>query len=296
MSEAASNPEPSQPPQWKPLSALDRRVIGVLVEKAKTTPEQYPLTLNSLVTGCNQKNNRDPQMQVQPEDVEEAIERLRAVGALVEVQGSGRVPKYRHMMYDWLGVNKVELGVMTELLLRGAQTEGELRGRAARMDPIPDLAALRPIVESLKSKGLVISLTSEGRGHVLTHALYLPHELESLRSQVSRRCRRGSRGHTAAARCHAKRRRRHQHRSRLVRPPRPLRSPSVQSIPLVNLILCGRKSANCAANWKNWSIAFAGRNKACAKCANRWEGRARCACRSVGFSPREDGRLHCRVD
>src|ERR1700676_3813314 len=129
----ASAESPALPPQWKPLSALDRRVIGVLVEKAKTTPEQYPLTLNSLVTGCNQKNNRDPQMNVQVEDVEEAIERLRAFGALVEVQGSGRVPKYRHMMYDWLGVNKVELGVMTELLLRGAQTEGELRGRAARM-------------------------------------------------------------------------------------------------------------------------------------------------------------------
>src|SRR5437868_585267 len=183
MSDARQAESVSQPPQWKPLSALDRRVIGVLVEKAKTTPEQYPLTLNALVNGCNQKSNRDPQMQVQPEDVEEAIERLRAAGALVEVQGSGRVPKYRHMMYDWLGVNKVELGVMTELLLRGAQTEGELRGRAARMDPIPDLAALRPIVESLKAKRLVISLTHEGRGHVLTHALYLPNELEAVRAK-----------------------------------------------------------------------------------------------------------------
>src|SRR5260370_2625848 len=134
-------------------------MTGVLVEKAKTTTEQYPLTLNSLVNGCNQKNNRDPQMQVLPEDVGEALERLRAAGAILEVQGSGRVPKYRHMMYDWLGVNKVELGVMTELLLRGAHTEGELRGRAARMDPIPDLAALLPIVESLNSKGPVILLT-----------------------------------------------------------------------------------------------------------------------------------------
>jgi uncharacterized protein len=183
MSDANVSSETSSTPQWKPLAALDRRVIGVLVEKAKTTPEQYPLTLNSLVTGCNQKNNRDPQMQVQVEDIEEAIERLRATGALIEVQGSGRVSKYRHMMYDWLGVNKVELGVMTELLLRGAQTEGELRGRAARMDPIADLAALRPIVESLKAKGLVVSLTSEGRGHVLTHALYLPHEMEALRTR-----------------------------------------------------------------------------------------------------------------
>src|SRR5260370_32451891 len=126
-------------------------MTGVLVEKAKTTTEQYPLTLNSLVTGCNQKNNRDPQMQVQPEDVEEALERLRAAGALIEVQGSGRVPKYRHMMYDWLGVSKVELGVMTELLLRGTQTEGELRRPAARMDPIPTLPALSPMLRSLKA-------------------------------------------------------------------------------------------------------------------------------------------------
>jgi hypothetical protein len=180
MSDAPQS-EPAKPPQWKPLAPLERRVIGVLVEKAKTTPEQYPLTLNSLVTGCNQKNNRDPQMNVQAEDVEESIERLRAAGALVEVQGSGRVPKYRHMMYDWLGVTKVELGVMTELLLRGAQTEGELRGRAARMDPIADLAALRPIIESLRAKKLIVSLTGEGRGHMLTHNLYRPDEMAALR-------------------------------------------------------------------------------------------------------------------
>lgn len=183
MSEVLPTTEPSRLPQWKPIAPLDRRVIGVLVEKAKTTPEQYPLSLNALMTGCNQKNNRDPQMQVEADDVEESIERLRAAGALVEVQGSGRVLKYRHMMYDWLGVNKVELGVMTELLLRGAQTEGELRGRAARMDAIADLAVLRPILDSLKQKGLIVSLTPEGRGHVLTHAIYLPEEMEALRAR-----------------------------------------------------------------------------------------------------------------
>ncbi len=63
MSEGTPTSEPSKPPQWKPIAALDRRVAGVLVEKAKTTPEQYPLSLNALVNGCNQKNNRDPQMQ-----------------------------------------------------------------------------------------------------------------------------------------------------------------------------------------------------------------------------------------
>ena len=70
------------------------------------------------------------------------------------IQGSGRVDKYRHLAYDWLGVDKVELAVMAELLLRGAQTVGELRGRAARMEPIKDLAELRPVLDALQAKGL----------------------------------------------------------------------------------------------------------------------------------------------
>ena len=168
---------------WKPLSAIDRRVAAVLVEKAKTTPDQYPLTVNSIVNGANQKSNRHPQMELDADDVAESLDRLRSLGAVTEVQGNGRTLKYRHMMYEWLGTEKVELSVMAELLLRGAQTEGELRGRAARMDPIADLAALRPILESLSAKGLIVSLTPEGRGHVLTHALYQPQEMEKLRRE-----------------------------------------------------------------------------------------------------------------
>jgi uncharacterized protein YceH (UPF0502 family) len=72
---------------------------------------------------------------------------------------------------------------MTELLLRGDQTVGELRGRAARMEPIADLAALQPVLDSLKAKGLVFALTPEGRGHVVTHALYQPREIETLRAK-----------------------------------------------------------------------------------------------------------------
>jgi uncharacterized protein len=124
-------------------------------------------------------------MQLDPEQVEESLERLRGLGAVGLIQGYGRVAKYRHYLYEWLGVDKVELAVMAELLLRGAQTEGELRARAARMEPIADLTALRPILASLTSKGLVISLTPEGRGHVLTHALYAPRELENLRAQFA---------------------------------------------------------------------------------------------------------------
>lgn len=182
--EAAQNP--TEPPKWRPLSAIDRRVVGVLVEKAKTTPDQYPLTLNALRTGCNQKSNRFPAMQLEADQVEESLERLRHAGAVIEVQESGRVSKYRHRMYEWLGLDKVELAVIAELLLRGAQTIGELRGRAARMEPIADLGALRPLLDTLRTKQLITYLTSEGRGAIVTHTLYTPSELERLRQEYGR--------------------------------------------------------------------------------------------------------------
>lgn len=177
---------PAKPqPRWRPLSSVDRRVLGVLGEKAKTTPDAYPMSINAICAGANQKNNRSPLMQLEPDDVEESLDRLRELGAVAVVQGSGRVSKYRHYLYDWLGVDKVELAVMAELLLRGTQTEGELRGRAARMEPIADLSALRPVLDSLKAKGLVIPLTPPGRGAVVTHALYEPRELEKQRAEFS---------------------------------------------------------------------------------------------------------------
>ncbi|HBO45232.1 MAG TPA: DUF480 domain-containing protein [Planctomycetaceae bacterium] len=185
MTETPSNlPAPQNAaPSWQPLSSIDRRVLGVLIEKAKTTPDAYPLSLNAVCAGCNQKSNREPLMALEPEDVEESLDRLRECGAVAIVQGIGRVSKYRHYAYEWLGVDKVELAVMAELLLRGAQTEGELRGRAARMEPIAGLPELRPVLDSLKAKGLVIPLTPDGRGHVVTHALYPPRELEKLHAQ-----------------------------------------------------------------------------------------------------------------
>jgi uncharacterized protein YceH (UPF0502 family) len=185
MSEPAADVQGTNQPKWQPLSALERRVAGVLIEKAKTTPDAYPMSLNAIRTGCNQKSNRYPVMEVEEDAVLAALDRLRAVGAVALVQGSGRVERYRHYLYDWLGVDKVELAVMAELLLRGAQTVGELRGRASRMDTIADLAALRPVLESLKQKGLIVSLSPEGRGHVVTHALYKPAEMEKLRAEYA---------------------------------------------------------------------------------------------------------------
>ena len=172
-------------PKWRSLNAFQRRVVGVMVEKAKTTPDAYPMTLNALTSGCNQKSNRSPLMKIAPDDVELTLDELRQMGAATEIQGSGRVPKYRHQMYDWLGVDKYEIAVMTELLLRGEQSVGELRGRAARMEPIADLAALRPIIASLIEKKLVIPLTPAGRGQVVTHGLYEEKELAELKKRCA---------------------------------------------------------------------------------------------------------------
>jgi hypothetical protein len=185
MSSPTESGPSKAPPRWQPLAAIDRRVLGVLAEKAKTTPDAYPMSINGICTGANQKNNRYPLTQLEPDDVEESLDRLRALGAVAVIQGSGRVSKYRHFLYDWLGVDKVELAVMAELLLRGTQTEGELRGRAARMEPIADVAALRPVLDSLKAKGLVHSLSAAGRGHVVTHALYEPRELEKQQAEFA---------------------------------------------------------------------------------------------------------------
>jgi uncharacterized protein YceH (UPF0502 family) len=183
---STETPSTGQPEtRWQPLTAIQRRVAGVLIEKAKTTPDAYPLTLNALTNGCNQKSNRAPHLDLSSEDVEQALEELREMGAVAEVQSGGRVPKFRHYLYEWLGVDKVELAVMAELLLRGEQTIGELRGHASRMDPIPDLNALHPILDSLVEKRLVVMLTPVGRGQVVTHNLYTPERLEELKSEFA---------------------------------------------------------------------------------------------------------------
>jgi uncharacterized protein len=176
-----TDPAPAAP-KWKPLDPIARRVLGVLVEKAKTTPAGYPMSVNAIVTGCNQKNNREPLTTLDDIEVERALDGLRLLGAASEIDWMGRVSKWKHHAYEWLGVNRAELAVMAELLLRGAQAMGELRGRAARMEPIEDLAALKPIVAGLVDRGLMIELTPSGRGQVVSHNLYLEPELAQLRA------------------------------------------------------------------------------------------------------------------
>lgn len=179
----ASSPEGPRPASaWKPLGARERRVLGVLIEKAKTTPAASPMSVNAIVVGCNQKNNRDPLTAYDDYDVQNSLQELCSLGAASEIDWMGRVVKYKHRAYEWLGVSRVELAVLAELLLRGPQALGDLRGRAARMEPIEGIAALRPIVETLTGRGLMIELTPPGRGQIVSHGLYLAPELAELRA------------------------------------------------------------------------------------------------------------------
>jgi uncharacterized protein YceH (UPF0502 family) len=172
---------PSSSGPWPVLDIQERRMLGVLVEKAKTTPDAYPLSLNALVTGSNQKSNRDPILDLEEDDVEEALGRCKAKGLVMKVIG-GRVDRWRHLLYEAWHVDKVELAILAELLLRGPQTEGELRTRAGRMEPIEDLDALRRTLRPLVERKLVVYLTAEERrGAVLTHGYHEPHELDRLR-------------------------------------------------------------------------------------------------------------------
>ena len=92
--------------QVRPLDSIERRVLGVLIEKAKTTPDGYPLSLNAVITGCNQKSNRDPLMTLDEEQVTRALTSLRASGAVAEVYGNGRLARYRHLAYEWLATDR----------------------------------------------------------------------------------------------------------------------------------------------------------------------------------------------
>jgi uncharacterized protein len=168
---------------WPVLDVLERRVLGVMVEKAKTTPDAYPLSVNALVSGCNQKSNRDPILNVSDFEVEDALTRCKEKGLAVKIVG-GRVIRWRHYLYEAWHVDKHDLAVLAELLLRGPQTEGELRARAARMEPFDDLDALRRTLRPLVERNLVVYLTPEDRrGAVLSHGFHSPQELAHLRAR-----------------------------------------------------------------------------------------------------------------
>ena len=116
------------------LNPVDIRILGALVEKDATTPEYYPLSLNALVNACNQKSNRDPVMSLDESAVRDALETLHDLGLAGPASGAdSRVTKYEHRLYEAWKLGRREIAVMCELMLRGPQTPGELRGRADRI-------------------------------------------------------------------------------------------------------------------------------------------------------------------
>lgn len=140
------------------LSSLEQRVIGCLIEKQVSTPEVYPLTLNSLVNACNQKSNRDPVMNLGEKEVQSVMNTLIARRLVNNVAGfNARAAKYQHRFcnteFGELQFSPGELAIVCELLLRGPQTPGELRSRTPRLHPFDDVTQVEACLQSLADKG-----------------------------------------------------------------------------------------------------------------------------------------------
>jgi hypothetical protein len=169
----------------KPLTELtraQRRVLGVLIEKGITTPEVYPLTLKATTAGCNQKSNRDPVVSYDEDKVEQTLDELRELGlAAVVHTESGRSARYRHYMRHRFTLTAAQLAILTELLLRGRQSLGELRTRAGRMAPIDSLEQLRTELTGLMDLKFVrADGPLDRRGVEVDHNLYPANERQPM--------------------------------------------------------------------------------------------------------------------
>lgn len=137
----------------EPLHPVEIRVLGALLEKEITTPEYYPLTLNALVNACNQKSSRDPVVNYEEEQVQQALALLRHKGLAVRISGAGhRVEKYAHSLGERLNLGRRESAVLCVLMLRGPQTAGELRGRTERMHEFAEIADVEHCLEALAQR------------------------------------------------------------------------------------------------------------------------------------------------
>lgn len=164
-----------------------RRVLGVLLEKAFTVPDQYPLTLKATTTGCNQKNNRDPLSTYDEGDVSEALEQLQRLGFVgcIQTEG-GRTDRYRHYLRLKTALTGPQLAILTELMLRGRQQLGELRTRANRMAQIETQEDLRRELQVLLDANLIRSNGPlERRGIEVDHSLYPEGEKHEALSTLS---------------------------------------------------------------------------------------------------------------
>jgi uncharacterized protein len=181
------------------LSPIEARVVGCLIEKQITTPDQYPLSLNALVNACNQKSNRDPLMSADETAIQTTLDHLIRKHLVIEKSGFGsRVPKYQHRFcnteFGPLKFTPQELAIVCELLVRGPQTPGELRTRAARMASFSDVGQVETALESLSSRTdgpFVVRLPREsGRrdsryAHLFSGAVTIPAPTEDSISEPS---------------------------------------------------------------------------------------------------------------
>jgi uncharacterized protein YceH (UPF0502 family) len=174
------------------LADIEIRVLGALVEKQVTTPEYYPLTLNSLTLACNQKNNRQPVTSYSEDHVARALESLREKNLSYVFYGStSRVPKYKHVMPEVMRLNHAQTAIMCALMLRGAQTPGELRSNAGRLHEFSSLEEIEETLQSLITHDddpLVARLPRQvGQKEIrFTHLLSGELDLEALSAEAER--------------------------------------------------------------------------------------------------------------
>jgi len=139
------------------LSLAETRVLGTLVEKQRTVPDTYPLSLNALAAGCNQKTSRQPVLDLSEAEILQALDGLKDAGLAVEVSGS-RVVRFEHRLEKVLGVPTQASALLTVLMLRGPQTAGELRLNCERLHRFADISAVEAFLEELAGRELVVEL------------------------------------------------------------------------------------------------------------------------------------------
>ena len=135
----------------RPLTPVEARVLGTLMEKARTVPDSYPLTLNTLVTGCNQKTSRDPLMQVEDAQAQSALDELKLLSLVFESSG-GRVTRYEHNFQRVVGVPEQSAAILGLLMLRGPQTAGELRINTERWHRFADISSVEAFLDELQDR------------------------------------------------------------------------------------------------------------------------------------------------
>jgi hypothetical protein len=154
------------------LDPIQLRVLGSLIEKEITTPENYPLSLNALVNACNQRSSREPVLELSEEEVRQALHTLEDL-ALTNPVRDARVPKYEHRIRTVLNLRRDETAILCLLMLRGPQTPGELRSRADRLYTFDDLAAVQSTLERLAARPAADESTPENTGPL---AIVLPRQ------------------------------------------------------------------------------------------------------------------------